>query len=179
MVKPSSNCSDEFEAQFVKPKAGRTLIVGSYITKGKSDRRALYSDVVGVDMRDGPGVDRVLNLEWFLPYDLGTFAHVECRSVLEHSRRPWLLAANVEMSMEPGATLYLSVPFVWGLHDYGGDFFRFTADAVRELFPRIEWQTLMYASDRLETDPKKTARTLIEGHVYVARNEVVGFGVKR
>ena len=35
---------------YVKPTEGRTLIVGSYICD-KPDRRLLYNDVIGVDMR--------------------------------------------------------------------------------------------------------------------------------
>ena len=61
---------DEFERLYVRPKAGRTLIVGSYITKGKPDRRARHADAVGIDMRDGPGVDRVIDA-----HDPAVFAH--------------------------------------------------------------------------------------------------------
>lgn len=181
MAQPSPTCSpiEEFEGRYVKPRPGRTLIVGSFITEGKTDRRALYRDAVGVDMRAGPGVDIVLNLEEPLPLALGKFTHVECRSVLEHSRRPWLLAANIERLMWSGATMYLAVPFVWGLHSYPDDLFRFSASGVRELFPEMDWKSLQYASDRLVEDCKKTKRVRVDGQIYVERTEVVGFGVRR
>lgn len=168
---------EEFTARHVIPTAGRTLIAGSFVTQGKEDRRAGYADAVGVDMRPGPGVDRVLNLERELPADLGTFAHIECWSVLEHSRRPWKLAANLQRLLVPGGTLHLTVPFVWRYHDHGGDFFRFTAHGVRSLFPGIEWRALEYASDCLRPDHYLRAIE-VEGYPYFPRCEILGFGVK-
>jgi hypothetical protein len=168
----------EFEDRYVRPRAGRTLIVGSQVYGEKEDRRARYADAVGVDMLAGPGVDRVVDLEDPLPPDLGTFAHIECMSVMEHSRRPWLLAANLLAAMEPDATLYLTVPFVWRYHSYPGDFFRFTADGVRSLFPGIEWRRLMYASDKLREDHFLKVDEKGETHPKLPRCEVVGFGVR-
>lgn len=151
-------------------RLGRTLIVGSRVTPNKSDRRKRYVDGFGVDMEAGPGVDRVLNLEEPPPADLGRFAHVECTSVLEHSRRPWLLAHNIEKLLVPRGTLFVAAPFVWRIHNYPSDYWRFTTDGIRELFPAIEFQTLAY--DR---------HGVIEaaGLPHFARCEVYGFGRKK
>jgi hypothetical protein len=167
-----------FEAKHVRPREGSTLIVGSQVYSGKTDRRLRFSDVVGVDMLDGPGVDRVLDLEEDLPDDIGTFAHVECMSVLEHSRRPWLMAANLERLMEPGATIFLSVPFCWRLHAYPNDYWRISPEGVRSLFPGIEWSALMLASNKLR-DGDTISSTTVNGHPYMARTETAGFGRKR
>jgi hypothetical protein len=176
---PTFSASEEFERLYVRPKPGRTLIVGSYITEGKADRRLLHADACGVDMRDGPGVDDVVNLEIF-PFRmvLGLFDHVECLSVLEHSRRPWLLAANIERLMLPASTLHLSVPFVWRVHSHPSDYWRMTTDAVRELFPLIEWQTLLYGDIALHEGVKSPAMRDDKGNLYVSRSEVFGFGVR-
>ena len=169
----------EFWDTHVRPRAGRTAIIGSQIYKGREDRRAAFADVIGIDMLSGPGVDCVLNLEEPLPADLiGAFAHVECRSVLEHSRAPWLLAANLERMLMDGGTLDLSVPWVWSTHAYPSDLFRFSIDGVRSLFPAIEWRALKYAGGGCLHDGPKTPREMIDGHVYIQRTEVLGFGVK-
>jgi hypothetical protein len=179
VVKRSNTCSpaDEFVAQFVRPLEGRTLIAGSFVADGKADRRRLYKDVLGVDMRKGFGVDRVLDLEEPLPQDIGQFEHIECLSVLEHSRRPWMLAANLERLLMEGGTLHLSVPFVWRFHDYPSDYFRFTAEGVRVLFPGIRWVALAYASNRLRGDHYLGALD-VSGHPFMPRCEVIGFGVR-
>jgi hypothetical protein len=134
-------------------------------------------------MRAGPGVDRVLDLEEPLPADLGQFAHVECISVLEHSRRPWLMAANIERLLVPGGTLHVGVPFVgvpfiWRPHQYPSDYWRMTVDGVRALFPGIEWRALMYGTSKLHPQGKLPGAKL-DGYPYYARCETYGFGVKR
>lgn len=174
---------EQFYAEFRKPREGLTLIVGSKVYPGREDRRKLYQPdhAVGVDMLPGEGVDIVWDLERLeTPLAAGSVSHVECRSVLEHSRRPWLLAANIEAMMCRGATLDLSVPFVWRVHAYPSDYWRFTIEAVRELFPNIEWQALRYATQsRLYEAGEKTERLRSRGPVFFARSEVLGWGVRR
>lgn len=173
---------DKFYRKFRKPAEGKTLIVGSHIYGEKEDRRKLYPDAVGVDMLDGPGVDVVADLE-----DWGTtrrhlrpggFAHIECRSVLEHSRRPWLMAQHLEKLLAPGGTLDIAAPFVWRFHSYGGDYFRYTAEGLRSLFKEIEWAAVMYATGRnLSKIPKLDGQN-VDKAVYLARCEVLAWGTK-
>lgn len=169
---------DEFERIHVKPNPGRTLIVGSQVYGGKEDRRLRYADSVGMDMLEGPGVDLVIDLEEPLRDGLGQFDHVECMSVLEHSRRPWLLAANVERLMKPGATLFFSIPFIWRFHGYPNDHWRMTPEALLHVFPNIEWRQRMFASDKLSDNPKVKA-IKSSGHPYLSRTETVGFGIRK
>lgn len=168
---------DEFERDYVKPAPGPALIVGSKIYRDKPDRRKLHRDAIGVDMLEGEGVDFVVDLEEPLPIWLTgrNFAHIECMSVLEHSRRPWLLAANLERMLEPGGTIFVSVPFCWRIHAYPDDFYRFTPAGIRAIFPGIEWRDLMLAADEL-TRGRRLPATKVDGHPYMARTETVGFG---
>lgn len=183
---PNFSAPEEFERLYVKPKLGRTLIVGSYITEGKPDRRKLYENVTGVDMRPGPGVDIVHNMEDPIdgPGDLGLgwdhvgFDHVECMSVLEHSRQPWMLAAGIERLMKPGATMHFSVPFIWRVHSHPSDYWRLSTDAVRVVFPNIDWKVLFYGDVDFHEGGKIPALRE-DGYLYIARSEVFGFGVKR
>jgi hypothetical protein len=167
----------EFERLHVRPLAGPTLIVGSKINKTREDRRLLYPDgsAIGVDMQAGPGVDVVLDLEEPL-HAFGPFAHVECISVLEHSRRPWILAENLQHLMRPGSTIHVGVPFIWREHAYPSDYFRFTTHGVRLLFPRIRWAALTYGNDRLDADMTLMGERRADGFRTFLRTEVYGFG---
>jgi len=169
---------EQFEQEFVRPRPGRTLIVGSAVYREKEDRRKRYPGAVGVDMLEGQGVDLVVDLEEPLPDDLGTFAHVECMSVLEHSRRPWLLAANLERMMDPGATIFVSVPFIWRFHGYPSDFWRLTPEALPVIFPNVEWIERRLASDAL-LDGYRVNALKRDAHPFLARTETCGFGVRR
>jgi hypothetical protein len=164
-------------------KEGRTLIVGSKIHEGtgKPDRRKLYKNVVGVDMEDGDGVDLVLNLEEetdliYRHFGDRPFDHIECTSVLEHSRRPWLLCANLQSAMDDGATLLVMVPWVWRIHAYPSDYWRMTPAAIESLLPEITWERQSYIveNELVESVPK----IVHEGTRYLARSELVMFGRK-
>lgn len=171
-----SDALAKFEQKYCRPNPGRTLIVGSHIYRNKEDRRKRYPDGVGWDMIEGDGVDRVIDLEEPLPDDAGTFAHIECMSVIEHSRRPWKLAENVENLLQLSGTLHVSAPFVWRVHGYPDDLWRFTTSGIRELFPLIEWSALMYANQGLTMKVKRIA---VDNFWYYPRTDVVGFGMKR
>lgn len=175
MAKPLRTSSlEQFERHYVKPNPGRTLVVGSRVYRDKEDRRKRYPDCIGIDMQEGEGVDLVQDLEQ--PLDLGqvrSFAHVECMSVLEHSRKPWLMAANIERMLLVGGTLFVTAPFVWAVHGYPSDYWRFTEQGIRELFPCVEWETLLYAERTLTIDVK---RTHIGDHPFFPRSEICAFG---
>lgn len=168
---------DTFERRFVKPREGRTLIVGSKLYGEREDRRKRYPDAVGIDMLEGDGVDVVADLEIGVPQGIGRFDHVECLSVLEHSRAPWKLAHNIEKMMRPGASLFVSAPFVWRRHGYPSDYWRFTAEAIPVLFESVNWLNVMYASRELKRGVMGFDGA--DGHPCFPRAEVLGFGVKK
>jgi SAM-dependent methyltransferase len=159
------------------PKAGRTLVVGSRQYNDKADRRRFYPDAIGVDMRGGPGVDVVHDLENPLPEIYGKFDHVDCASVLEHVRRPWLLCANIESLLTDGATVFITVPFVWRVHGYPSDYWRMTAEALPVLFPHVEWSTVYYESGGVQRDQ---APSIVQKNCrFFQKTEVIAFGTFR
>lgn len=174
------NLIAEFDDQYVRPREGRTLIVGSKVYKNRPDRRKLYDDCVGVDMEPGEGVDHVVDLA--KPWNdtisgLGPFKHIECISVLEHCQMPWVMAENLERLLSVMGTIHVAVPFIWRLHQYPGDYFRFTIDGIKLLFPSIYWLATKYANHTL-MDPGKIPTTKRDDHQYIARTETYMFGYK-
>jgi len=125
--------------------AGPFLEVGSKDYGTTQDLRSLFSsgDVyVGVDMEDGPSVDLVLNLtEDFDRIDaaLGNkrFGTIFCLSVLEHCDEPFIMAQNLTRLLKPGGRICISAPFAWRIHGYPNDFWRFTPEGIKKLFPKI------------------------------------------
>ncbi len=167
----------KFEALFT-PKPGRTLIVGSRVYNGKEDRRKRYPRAVGVDMQAGEGVDFVVDMEEMplkRPF-LDDFAHIECMSVLEHCRRPWRLCENLDLVLAAGGTLFVTVPFVWRVHGYPDDYWRFTISGVKALFSQITWEHEAYSHRDLS--PDIPAIKSPDDWPYFARTEVCMFGRK-
>ena len=159
------------------PREKYTLVVGSRLYPTSEDWRDLYDNAVGIDLQDGESVDIVHDLNSPLQGYEGEFEHVHCCSVMEHTTHPWIVAENITRLMQPGATLFLTVPFVWRVHNYPGDYYRFTRDGVIHLFPGIEWEQLVYASHGEKT--KRPFGETIDGVCYMERTEVVGIGRRR
>ena len=109
---------------------------------------------VGVDMSPGKGVDLVV--DFTSPFDqidatLGgkRFNTIFCLSVLEHCDQPFLMAENITRLLEPNGCLYVSVPHAWKFHGYPSDYWRFTPEGVKKLFPDLLFDE---SAARLTTD---------------------------
>lgn len=166
--------AERFQRKFCKPAAGRALVVGSKVIGRAPDRRRLFVDAVGLDAEPGRGVDIVHDLEE--PADIGTFAHVDCVSVLDRVRRPWRVAENIERLLDLGGTIFVSVPWVWRGEE-PGDCWRMTREGLKTLFPGIEWAHIAFATDTglMDTVPSIASES---GQVWFARSELLAFGVR-
>jgi SAM-dependent methyltransferase len=128
--------------------SGPVLEIGSrhYSADTSQDYRSLCDAIgyLGVDLSAGDNVDLVLDLSRnFEEVDaaLGhrTFGTVICASVLEHVENVWAMASNISRLVESGGRLLLSVPMSWRFHGYPSDYWRFTPNGVRVLFPSFEF----------------------------------------
>jgi len=106
--------------------------------------RALFpnSDYIGIDMEEGSGVDIVFDLtEDFAIVDrvLGgkRFNTIFCLSVLEHCRNPFLMSENITNLLNQNGVVYVSVPFSWQFHAFPSDYWRFTPEGIKILFPNL------------------------------------------
>jgi len=79
--------------------------------------------------------------------------------------------------MKRGATLFISVPFVWRVHAYPNDYWRMTTEGVRSLFSLVEWDAVLYANQSLTAkDYIKPLHKAQGVHPYFPRTEVLAFG---
>jgi SAM-dependent methyltransferase len=125
---------------------GPVLEIGSrhYAAAVSNDFRGLCAghEYLGVDMsagadgdmdvdftQDFAGVDRQLAGRRF-----GT---ILCMSVMEHVSDIIPFANNLTAITAPGGVLFLSVPFVWRFHGYPSDYWRFSPEGVKQLFPQF------------------------------------------
>jgi hypothetical protein len=141
---------------------GPILEVGSHDYGSTPDFRALFPNLpyVGVDAIAGAGVDVVLDLtDDFAAIDarLGgrRFNTVLCFSVLEHCAQPFRMADNLTRLAAAGARLFVGVPFSWEIHAYPNDYWRFTADGIRILFPRFAFDAARSVMATSETGQMK------------------------
>lgn len=116
-----------------KLASGSVLEVGSYDVNGSV--RALFGgEYVGVDMREGPGVDKVAKAS-ALPFDDDTFDTVVSTEMLEHDPTFWLSLPEMARVLKPGGYLLITARGNgFPTHDFPADYWRFSPEAFSFLF---------------------------------------------
>lgn len=72
--------------------------------------------------------------------------------LLEHVSQPFVVAENIQNSLKKDALLFVTVPWVWEIHDYPDDYWRFTPQGLQELFSRMECITVEIIRDMSEEE---------------------------
>jgi len=102
---------------------------------------------IGADLEAGDNVDAVFDL--CAPLDAIQAALAPalagqrlnaliCSHLLEHVRRPWVAAANLEALLAPGGLLFVQVPWSQAFHAFPDDFWRISLSGLVELFPGLD-----------------------------------------
>lgn len=107
--------------------------------------------MIGCDLAAGDNVDIVVDLT--APFKdiskaMGNrrFDTIFCVSVLEHIPNIFAASKNITSLLNPGGSMYISVPFVFRYHGYPGDLWRFTPEAIKYLFSEIDFKDYKYSS---------------------------------
>lgn len=113
--------------------AGPVLEIGSYQVPGQQeliDLRSLFDcgDYIGADIRPGPGVDLVADVE-DLPLPSASVGTVIAMNTFEHVRRFWRGFEEIHRVLRPDGALLVSCPFNVMIHHHPCDYWRFTPDA--------------------------------------------------
>lgn len=97
-----------------------------------------YSNITGIDIDDGPGVDYQVDitdqLSGFVVKNKHRYATVVCMEVLTNVRNPFVAAQNVANLLINGGTVILSECFVRKLSRMPIDYWRFSYDGLKALF---------------------------------------------
>lgn len=92
-----------------------------------------YTHFVGLDFVPGPGVDRVMEDPYKIPYGDNTVEVIVCSSVLEHCELFWVLFLEMVRVLKPGGLLYINSPSNGEFHRYPVDCWRFYPDSGKAL----------------------------------------------
>lgn len=133
--------------QFDLGACQRVLELGSYDVNGSVRDLLPATTYLGVDMREGPGVDLVLPPGAVLP-ELGTWDLVVSTEMLEHDERPWVSFARMASALtEGGFVLVTTRGFECGRHDYPADYWRFSQSSMRILYEDVGLSVLHMEDD--------------------------------
>ena len=114
----------------------KTLDIGSLDVNG--NLRDLFSDYIGLDMRDGDNVDVVANSH-NLPFDDEVFDLVTCVEMLEHDDNPFKTLDEIYRVLKTGGKVILSASGIsFPKHAYPNDYFRYTAEGIKALLNKFK-----------------------------------------
>ena len=139
---------------------------GSYQIAGHEGRSisGLFAgrDYVGADMRTGPAVDRILELQALdLPDEsIGTAIALD---TVEHVREVWKAAGELHRVLKPGGFLLLSSVMYFPIHAYPSDYWRFTPEGMRALIEPFE--TRFVESAGLRDFPHTVVAVGVKGEI--------------
>jgi hypothetical protein len=129
------------------------LEVGSLDVNG-SVRRFFGGPYVGVDMRDGPGVDIVLDAhdlsDEFIEHP--PFEVIVCTEMLEHDSQPWTTLKEMRAVAAQDATLLITARGFdsrgcFPVHDYPQDLWRFSPAGMLALLEWAGWRPVTVTPD--------------------------------
>lgn len=115
--------------------------IGAFQVAGQPEELSLRRlfpgrDYTGLDLRWGPGVDRVADVER-LPQPAGSVGTLIAMNTFEHVRRFWQGFAEVRRVLRPDGVFLLSCPFFFHIHDHPHDYWRFTPAASKRCWRNI------------------------------------------
>lgn len=117
-------------AKYVK---GKTLDFGAGTAKYKKIITPFSSHYLAFDVVAGPNIDVVGDV-LASPFSDGEFETIICSQVLEHVKKPWLVAKEISRILKVGGTCIVTVPFLIPYHADPADFFRFTKEGLVSIF---------------------------------------------
>jgi len=107
--------------------------VGTRLNLGCCDD--IRNGFVNVDRVRRTGVDVVADVHRLAStFQRGSIDAVASSSVFEHLAAPWVAAAEINRVLRIGGTVHHDTPYAWPAHSEPNDFWRFSADGLRELF---------------------------------------------
>lgn len=92
------------------------------------------SQYLGLDFAENPIHRNKPDLFWHdgrIPLDDDSVDSALCTEVLEHCPEPEAVLCEVLRVLRPGGVLFLTVPFLWPLHEVPYDHYRYTPFALR------------------------------------------------
>ena len=92
------------------------------------------TDYVMVDLRVGPDVDVVADIQQLPDVWTGRFNAFIAIAVFEHLERPWIGAKEVARVLAPGGLCFVGTHQTFPLHGYPNDFYRFSKNALTSIF---------------------------------------------
>lgn len=132
-----NNLSFKKNARFIK---GRVVDLGCGFAPYKKDILEVASEYCGVDwagtLHDKTNIDVFADLTRQLPLESDSADTVTSFQVMEHLPEPGFFLAECHRILKQGGYLFITVPFMWHMHEEPHDYFRYTRYGLEHLLKK-------------------------------------------
>ena len=134
-----TNCFNEF-IRIVNDNQLSVLEIGSRIvSSGSSSKRPLFpkaKSYIGFDIYPDSNTDITGDAHKLSQYfDENSFDAIFSLSVFEHLAMPWIVAREINRVLKTGGITFHSTHFSWPVHETPWDFYRYSDEGLKALFP--------------------------------------------
>ena len=130
-----------------------------FLDVGAGLRDTVTEQMVNVDVFPALSTDVVCVGE-NLPFADAQFDFVLCAATLEHTKRPWEVAAEICRVLKPGGIVRIDYPFLQPVHGYPSHYFNATPEGNISLFEK--WCDIQYCIVEDHFHPVHALRWMME-----------------
>jgi SAM-dependent methyltransferase len=142
--------NDSFLAH-AKHIRGRVIDLGCGLCPYRADILSLANEYIGVDWdasyHSDEFVDIKTDLSQRLPFDEGYADTIVAFQVLEHLPDPCGFLSECFRVLNSDGVLYMTVPFMWPLHESPYDYYRYTCYGLAYLLKRVGFDVIEITKD--------------------------------
>jgi hypothetical protein len=134
---------------------------GKKLAKGFKDKRDTVQKVLASGgITDYHVLDFATGVDLLKPVKGKKYGLGICMDLLEHVTQPFIVCNNISNALKKGALLFVTVPFIWEVHDHPGDYWRYTPQGLSTLFPTLECLELFMTRDELPDEAVPRTRVI-------------------
>ena len=105
---------------------------------GGGDRKLDLPNYVNIDIIKYPSMTTILGDGHFLPFESNCFDIILCEAVIEHCKKPWIVANELYRVLRKDGLIYIDAAFMQPVHSYPNHYFNMTLNGVETLFEKFE-----------------------------------------
>jgi SAM-dependent methyltransferase len=108
-----------------------------YMDLGCGLRKTVYDNCLYVDVYPSVAADLIVEPSCIYPIADNSLDGVGCFAVLEHTRKPWLVAQEIFRMLKPGGRIWVDWPFLQPVHGFPSHYYNSTREGLKAIFEDI------------------------------------------
>jgi SAM-dependent methyltransferase len=111
-----------------------------YLDLGCGRRDRTHDNCLYLEVYPSSTADLIVPATCDYPIKDETFDGIGCFAVMEHTRKPWMVAREIYRMLKPGGKIWIDWPFLQPVHGYPSHYFNATREGLRSIFVDVGFE---------------------------------------